>query len=93
MSEKVPARPDQELVSNLFRVQVGDFSKKVIAEKKMQAVRAAGFEAFLVCSDNVLWRVQVGTFPERALAEKMQAKLMAAGFSGYVTRLAGRVVR
>lgn len=88
-----PAAPAPQPVptGEIWRVQVGAFSRKANAEKKMQAVKAAGFDAFLVCVDNKLWRVQVGAFSVRADAEKMLALLLEAGFSGYVTRLGGTV--
>lgn len=96
---KVPYKAPQtatnetELVSTLYRVQVGAFSKKANAEKKMQAVKAAGFDAFLTCMDDTLWRVQIGAFAVKANAEKMLEKVVAAGFSGYVTKVSGRVVK
>lgn len=81
-----------ELVSTLYRVQVGAFSKKANAEKKMQAVKAAGFDAFLTCMDDKLWRVQIGAFSVKANADKMLQKVQAAGFSGYVTKVSGKTV-
>lgn len=82
---KKPAAP-----AAFYRVQVGAFTKKANADKKLQAVKAAGFEdAFIACVDSQLWRVQVGAFAEKANAEKRMAELKAAGFSGYVTKLSG----
>lgn len=81
------------LVSNLYRVQVGAFSKKDCAEKKKQAVEAAGFDAYLTCMDNKLWRVQIGEFSEKADADKLLQKVQEEGFSGYVTKLCGKVVK
>lgn len=76
--------------STLFRVQVGSFSKKANAERKLQAVKSAGFsDAFISCADNKLWRVQVGAYREKANADKMQHKLADAGFTGYVTTIGG----
>lgn len=89
--EKKAAKP--ELVSTLYRVQVGAFSKKANAERKMQAVKAAGFDAFLTCMDDKLWRVQIGAFTVKANADKMLEKVLAAGFSGYVTKVSGKVVK
>lgn len=80
-------------VSNLYRVQVGAFSKKANAEKKMQVVKAAGFDAFLTCMDDKLWRVQIGAFAVKANADKMLEKVLAAGFSGYVTKVSGDIVK
>lgn len=91
---KAPATTQQSTaVSNLYRVQVGAFSKKANAEKKLQAVKAAGFDAFLTCMDDKLWRVQIGAFAVKANADKMLEKVQAAGFSGYVTKVSGKVVK
>lgn len=83
-----PVKPE-ETNQTLYRVQVGAFSKKANAEHKLQAVKDAGFDAFVTCTDDKLWRVQVGAYAEKANADKMQQKLQAAGFSGYVTKLGG----
>ena len=89
-STAAPAPSEPIKPGALYRVQVGAFSKKANAERKRQAVEAAGFEgAFLACVDSKLWRVQVGAFAVKANAEKMQKRLQAAGFSGFVTRLGG----
>ena len=82
---------EPELVGNLYRVQVGAFSKKVNATRKLEAVKSAGFEdAFVASVDGNLWRVQVGAYAEKKNAEKMQAELAEAGFTGFVTRLSGK---
>lgn len=82
---------EPNLVGDLYRVQVGAFSKKTNATRKMEAVKAAGFDAFLACVDGNLWRVQVGAFAVKDNALKMQTKLAEAGFTGYVTRLSGTI--
>lgn len=70
----------------LYRVQVGAFSKKAHAERKLAAVKAEGFtDAYIACVDGKLWRVQIGAFSKKANAEKRLAQANAAGFSGYVT--------
>lgn len=86
--------PKAEATQTLYRVQVGAFSKKANADKKRDAVEAAGFEgAFLANVDGKLWRVQVGAFSERENAVKLQAELEKAGFTGYVTTLSGSTVK
>ena len=80
---KVPEQPKEPGI--LYRVQVGAFSKKANAERKLAAVKAAGFEAFVVCVDGKLWRVQVGAFAKRENADRMLVKLQAEGFLGFVT--------
>lgn len=89
--EPAPEQPKTpESTGTLYRVQVGAFGKKTYAEKKRQAVEAAGFDAYLACVDSKLWRVQVGAFAEKTEAVQLQAKLAAAGFSGIVTTLSGK---
>lgn len=82
---------EPNLVGDLYRVQVGAFSKKANATRKLEAVKAAGFEDAIVASvDSNLWRVQVGAYAEKSNAVKMQTKLAEAGFTGFVTRLSGK---
>lgn len=90
--EKKVVEPKPETTGPIYRVQVGAFSRKANAERKLQAVQAAGFDAFVVSVDGQLWRVQVGAFVEKANAVKLQAQLQKAGFSGYVTTLSGATV-
>lgn len=80
-------------VNALWRVQVGAFSQKAPAERKLKAMESAGFtNGFLAVVDSNLWRVQLGAFTERAGAEQLLQKVKAAGFSGYVTQLSGTIV-
>lgn len=82
--------PQPEQIGTIYRVQVGAFRKKANADKKREAVEAAGFEgAFLANVDGKLWRVQVGAFSVKDNAAKLQAELEKAGFTGYVTTLGG----
>lgn len=76
-----------------WRVQVGAFSQKAPAERKLKALESAGFtNGFLAVVDSKLWRVQLGAYMEKAAAEQLQAELRAAGFSGFVTQLSGTAV-
>ena len=87
-------KPNTEIPHTLYHVQVGSFSKKAYAEKKREAVEAAGFEgAFLANVDGKLWRVQIGNFTVKEDAVKLQAELEKAGFTGYVTTLSGSTVK
>lgn len=88
ISWKAPSAPQP--AETLYRVQVGAFSKKANAERKMAAVKAAGFDAFVVCVDGKLWRVQVGAFRERDNAVRMLQQIQAAGFLGFVTTNGGK---
>lgn len=87
VAPSAPEKPQEPGI--LYRVQVGAFSKKANAERKLAAVQAAGFDAFVVCVDGKLWRVQVGAFAVRANADKMLVRLKEAGFSGFVTTNGG----
>lgn len=84
---EAPAQPQEPAI--LYRVQVGAFSKKANAERKLAAVKAAGFDAFVVCVDSKLWRVQVGAFAKRDNADRMLQRIQAAGFLGFVTKNGG----
>lgn len=85
-----PAK-EPDIVGTIYRVQVGAFSKKANANRKLEAVKSAGFEDAMVFSvDGNLWRVQVGAYAVKSNAAKMQAKLAEAGFTGFVTTLSGK---
>lgn len=73
----------------LYRVQVGAFSVKKNATAKCNAVKAAGFDAFVV-QVGALWKVQVGAFAVRGNADAMVKKLQAAGYSGLVVKSSGK---
>jgi hypothetical protein len=76
-----------------WRVQVGAFSQKAPAERKLKALEAAGFtNGFLAVVDSKLWRVQLGAYTEKAAADQLLQQLKAAGFSGFVTQLSGTAV-
>lgn len=87
---QIPKEP--ELTGTIYRVQVGAFSKKANANRKLEAVKSAGFEDAMVFSvDGNLWRVQVGAYAVKSNAVKMQTKLAEAGFTGFVTTLSGQI--
>lgn len=72
----------------LYRVQTGAFSQKKNATDKCYAVKAAGFDAFLV-QVGALWKVQVGAFADKKNAEAMVKKLQSAGFTAIVVTATG----
>lgn len=78
----------KEETVTLYRVQVGAFSIKKNATAKCNAVKAVGFDAFVV-QVGALWKVQVGAFTVKANAEAMVKKLQTAGFSGLVVKSSG----
>ena len=79
-NQETPIREDGVV---RYRVQTGAFSLKASAYEKMKAVKAAGFETFLIQVGN-LWKVQAGSFENRKNAENLAAELRAAGFSAFV---------
>lgn len=91
VAARMGEQPKQEASETLYRVQVGAFSKKAYATMKMDAVKAAGFDAFIVAGKDNLWRVQIGAFKNKANADAYLAKVTAAGFTGYVTTSASTV--
>lgn len=70
----------------VYRVQVGAFTSKGNATKKLQAVQAAGFEDAFLTHDGTWWRVQAGSFEVKANAEQRLKKVEAAGFSGFIAK-------
>lgn len=81
-------KPDTGKAGALYRVQMGAFSLKKNASDKCHAVKAAGFDAFLV-QVGALWKVQAGAFAEKKNAEAMVKKLQAAGFTAIVVASSG----
>lgn len=92
-TQATPATPaPSQTATASYRVQVGSFGKKAYAMSKMEAVKSAGFDAYVVSVDGKLWRVQIGDFATKAEADKLMEKVLDAGFSGYVTKLSGAPV-
>lgn len=87
---QTPATP--ETTVNTYRVQIGAYTSRVGAEWRRKQAETAGFDAYIVQVDEVLWRVQVGGSPDKNDAKLLQEKLLTAGFSGMVTTLGGTPV-
>lgn len=72
---------------DLFRVQVGAFSRLDYAKNFLTKVKMAGFsDAFLVEVDN-LYKIQVGAFSVRENAENMLERVKKAGFEAFITNV------
>ena len=85
-----PEKAPEPEMANLYRVQVGAFSKKSNAERLVQQVKTAGFDdAFVAQVGENLWRVQIGAFSVKANAERCRKEAEAAGFPGFVTTRSG----
>ena len=76
---------------NLYRVQVGAYSKKENANNQLKAIKAKGFEAFVTQADG-LYKVQVGAYKQKSNADNMLVKIKAAGFDAFITTQAGQPV-
>lgn len=84
--EKTKENLPAEGTGSLFRVQVGAFTLKKNAEYKLQALKSAGYDAF-VTQVNGWWKVQVGAYKKRENAEKQVAKLEKDGFSAIIVKV------
>jgi hypothetical protein len=84
-----PEKPVSD--GTLYRVQVGAYSKRENADNQLKAVKAKGFDAFIVQVDG-LYKVQVGAYSVKANAEAQLAKVKAAGFDAFITTKAGTAV-
>ena len=69
--------------SNTYKVQIGAYTVKANAEKRLAAVKTAGFEAILKYEDGY-WRVQCGAFSVRSNAEALQKRLKGKGFTAII---------
>ena len=67
----------------IYKVQIGAYTIKENALKRLTAVQAAGFSAILKMEDGY-WRVQCGSFSYRENAETMQKRLKNAGFAAII---------
>lgn len=84
-----PEKPVSD--GTLYRVQVGAYSKRENADNQLKAVKAKGFDAFIV-QVNGLYKVQVGAYSVKANAEAQLAKVKAAGFDAFITTKADTAV-
>lgn len=70
--------------TNLYKVQVGAFSKKENADLMLQKVKSAGYDTYMVEVDG-LYKVQVGAFSNKSNAETTLLRLKNADFEAYIT--------
>ena len=75
--------PDQsnENSSITYRVQIGAYSNKSYAEKRLRQVTSAGFDAFITDGLDGYYRVQVGAYSLKENALAMLYRVQNAGFS------------
>lgn len=67
-----------------YIVQAGSYSKKANATKRMNAVKAAGFDTFVKQGDDGEYKVQCGSYENKANADALVARLKAAGFEAII---------
>lgn len=68
---------------NIYRVQVGAFSKKSNAENLLKTIKSKGYDA-IIKIDGILYKVQVGAFSNKENADKMLNKLKNDGFQAII---------
>ena len=66
-----------------YKVQIGAYTVKTNAQKRLKAVEAAGFDAILKYEDGY-WRVQCGAFAKKTNADALVKRLKAAGFTAII---------
>ena len=66
-----------------YVVQTGSYSIRANADRQTEAVRAAGFEAFIKKKGG-LYNVQTGSFTVRGNAERLASELEKAGFEAII---------
>ncbi|OZT77100.1 N-acetylmuramoyl-L-alanine amidase [Salinicoccus roseus] len=90
--KKAPAKPSTG--GNLYRVQVGAFSKAGNARSLEAEVKKKGFSTYLAYdTDDDLYRVQVGAYGKKSNAESQLKKLRAKGYKdAFVADNNGHVV-
>lgn len=89
--DDVASRVTEQLGSNLndgthkrvYRIQCGIYSKKENAEKQLEKIKAAGFNAFIRQVDD-MYKIQVGAYSVKENAEKQLEKIKSAGFDAFI---------
>ena len=82
-AEASTSAPSDTSAANTYKVQIGAYTVKANAEKRLAAVKAAGFDAILKYEDGY-WRVQCGAFSVRSNAEALQKRLKGKGFTAII---------
>ncbi len=69
----------------LYRVQAGAFLKRENAEERVNQLKGAGFDAYILPVGE-LFKVYVGAFAERENADHLAEQLRAIGFETLIVR-------
>lgn len=92
-SDSPKPEPEKEATpSVLYRVQVGAYSFIANALAQQKKLKAAGFDTYLVKTDDGMYKVQVGAYSKYENAEAQVNKVKAAGFSCFITTKSGTPV-
>jgi N-acetylmuramoyl-L-alanine amidase len=89
---KIPEKETEKADSELFRVQVGAYSKIKNAEDQLAKVKAAGFKDAIMVLVDGLYKIQVGAYSVKTNADTMLAKVEKAGFEAFITTKGGKTV-
>lgn len=81
--------PVKNETNDLYYVQAGAFSVKKSAVNKCEAIKAAGFNMFLM-QVGAMWKIRMGPV-SKTEAENMVKKLQAKGFSSTIIKATGQV--
>jgi len=71
-------------VRKIYRVQVGAYSNKKNAEKKLRQISATGTDCFITDMQEGYYRVQCGAYSIRGNAEQKVAELHSMGFDAII---------
>ena len=71
---------------NLYKVQVGAFSKKENAENIVSQLKENGYKPFIVNSGS-FYKVQVGAFSNKSNADNLSKLLKSDGFDCYIYKV------
>lgn len=85
-----PEKPENTGAEVLYRVQVGAYKDKTMAEGKMRNLQNDGFAALVLFEDN-LWKVQAGLYRVKANADAQLQRIQAAGHQAFIKVLGAAV--
>ena len=79
--ETIGGCPEQR---RLYRVQVGAYRDRRMADELLNELKEAGYPAFIVMEDG-LYKVQSGAFAVLDNAVRMEERLRNAGYNTFIT--------
>lgn len=85
-------RAKEAAATVLYRVQAGAFRNPFYAKTLQAKLKAAGFDTYLVQTDDGLYKVQAGAYRKESYALDQLRKVKAAGFEAYLTTKSGTAV-